>query len=95
LKEKSIKLSISKRAIKELINNNYSKEFGARPIKKMLEEKILDTLANKMLSQYIEKGNFKIDFVKDHWVFDLKKESVKKLKKSLLFKNNKSKVKIK
>ena len=63
LKDQKIKLQISKRAIKALVTEDYPKEFGARPIKRFVQEKILDNLANKMLEKYIEKGIFKVDYV--------------------------------
>ncbi|MCK5588999.1 MAG: AAA family ATPase, partial [Candidatus Pacebacteria bacterium] len=69
LLKKNIKLVVSKRAIEELVNKDYPKEFGARPIKRLLQEKILDNLSDEILKKYIEKGEFKVDFVKGEWSF--------------------------
>lgn len=101
LLKKNIKLVVSKRAIEELVNKDYPKEFGARPIKRLLQEKILDNLSDEILKKYIEKGEFKVDFVKGEWSFGLNQNSLlnkkvnKKVNKKSNFVAKKSKVKSK
>jgi len=63
LKEKKIEVEISKKALKEIIfQEKYDFNFGARPVKKILEDKILDVLIDKILENKIQEGKFLVDY---------------------------------
>ncbi len=72
LKEKNIDLKVTKKAIDELINDDYPKEFGARPIRRIIQENILDNLSDQILKNYEQKGVFTVDFKNKEFVFDFK-----------------------
>ncbi len=56
LKEKSISLSITERAKKLLIEKGYDPQFGARPLKRVIQQQILDPLAMDMISGRVKTG---------------------------------------
>ena len=72
LQEKGISLKISKRAVENLINKSYPKEYGARPLKRIIQEKILDKISEKILQNYEKKGTFSVDYLKGEFSFDFK-----------------------
>ena len=51
LKEQGITLSFSKDAIKHLADLGYSKEFGARPLKRAVRQHVVNPLAAMMLKE--------------------------------------------
>ena len=64
LKNKGIKLQFTKKVVKAFIDKKYPKEFGARPIKRMLQEKVLDIVADQIINNEHKQGSFKIIFDK-------------------------------
>ncbi|MEX1014513.1 MAG: ATP-dependent Clp protease ATP-binding subunit [Candidatus Paceibacterota bacterium] len=52
-----IDLVIDSSAIKEIAKLGYSPTFGARPLKKVISEKIKSNLANKILKKQVDRGN--------------------------------------
>lgn len=80
LKGKGINLKVTKKAIDEIITNKYPKEFGARPLKRILQEKVLDKLSAHILENYGDKGTCVVDYKKDDFVFEFK-QKIKKQKK--------------
>lgn len=94
LKEKGINIKVSKRAIDSLVDKQYPKEYGARPIKRIIQEKILNHLSEKILKNYNQKGTFFVDYIKDKLVFDFKVKKQNTRKVSLKKVGKKSKVSI-
>ena len=77
LKEKGIILKVSNSAIDNLVKDDYPKEYGARPLKRIIQEKILNNLSEKILENYEQKGTFFVDFEKNNFIFDFKIKGVK------------------
>lgn len=51
LEEKNITLSVSAEAIKKLTEEGYNPQYGARPLKRLIQDKILTPVANALLSR--------------------------------------------
>jgi ATP-dependent Clp protease ATP-binding subunit ClpA len=87
--ERGVKINLTKRAEKALINDEYPAEYGARPIKRIIQEKILSPLSDKMLENYDQPGAFNIDFKDKNFVFSFKPGLKNKGRKSSLKTNKK------
>ncbi len=81
LEEKHIGLSLSDAALEHLAKEGYNPQYGARPLKRLIQTKILTPIANMMVSRGImEGGTVKIDYDakggidgKGDFSFDVKK----------------------
>jgi len=74
LKKKNIDLEISKMASMYLVSAGYDDVFGARPLKRLIQSKILDELAMQILEEKIKDGDkIMIDFADDQIQFEIKK----------------------
>jgi len=62
--EKGIKLVVDPSMKKYLIENGFEPEYGARPIRRLIQKAILDTLADKMIGGEIKNGKIKLSFEK-------------------------------
>ena len=61
LREQDLELVIGEKVKKELIETGFDPIYGARPLKRVIQRKILDPLALKILSQEIKKkGEIKV-----------------------------------
>ncbi len=73
LQNKKIKISITRKAKKELAVLGYDKIMGARPLGRVISDKIKNILTDEILFGRLKKGGVvKIDFIKDKFVFDYK-----------------------
>lgn len=73
LENKKIKISITSKAKKELASLGYDKAMGARPLTRVISDKIKNVLTDEILFGRLKKGGqVKIDFVKGEFVFDYK-----------------------
>ncbi|KKP40167.1 MAG: ATP-dependent Clp protease ATP-binding subunit ClpB [Candidatus Peregrinibacteria bacterium GW2011_GWF2_33_10] len=69
LNKKSIQIQISDFALKYLASAGFDELFGARPLKRLIQNKILDELALQIVEGKIKEGDkVKIDFVADEVV---------------------------
>jgi len=69
LEDKRIKIEISKKAKDELAKQGYDKSMGARPLNRVISEKIKDVLTDEILFGKLKRGGVvKIDF-KGEFVF--------------------------
>jgi len=57
LKEKNLAISLTESAKKYFAEKGYSSEYGARPLKRLMEKEILDVLADKIINQEIEEDS--------------------------------------
>ena len=57
LKERGIIISINAKAKKYLIDNGFDPEYGARPMKRLVQRVILDKLADKIIGGEIKDGS--------------------------------------
>ncbi|WP_418186363.1 ATP-dependent Clp protease ATP-binding subunit ClpA [Aliarcobacter lanthieri] len=72
LEDKKIKIEISKKAKDELAILGYDKSMGARPLNRVISEKIKNILTDEILFGKLKKGGIvKIDF-KDEFIFEYK-----------------------
>ena len=70
LKEQGLQLKASERAIDYLADAGYDPQFGARPVKRLIQREILNQLSKALLSGQIEKGqDITIDVEKGNIVF--------------------------
>jgi ATP-dependent Clp protease ATP-binding subunit ClpB len=56
LAEKEIELEISEAVVDELAAQGYNPQYGARPLKRLIQEKILNPVANMMIVQKVLSG---------------------------------------
>ena len=57
LAERGISFTLSKSAMDEIITRGYDPEYGARPLRRFIEQKIEDGLAEAILSSKINSGD--------------------------------------
>ncbi|HRY60383.1 MAG TPA: ATP-dependent Clp protease ATP-binding subunit [Patescibacteria group bacterium] len=77
--EKGITLEITKKAIDWISKNGFDAEFGARPIRRLIENEVENQIAEKIVSGEIEEGEkVSMDLKNDKIVFVEKKVSVRK-----------------
>jgi len=57
LKEKNISLEVSPEAVSYLAKEGYSPEYGARPLKRIIQNKILNQVAQYIISKQVAKGS--------------------------------------
>lgn len=70
--DKKIKIEISAKAKKELATLGYDKAMGARPLNRVISDKIKNPLTDEILFGKLKKGGFvKIDFEKE-FIFEFK-----------------------
>ena len=73
-KSKDLQLEFTDKAKYALAEQGYDKAFGARPLKRIIQKRILDKLAKEIISGNINEGNVvQIDFQKDHFTLTTKK----------------------
>ena len=70
LQESDVKLSWSEEALDWLAQLGYDPQFGARPLKRVLQKRVLDELSKKILSGELSKeGHIKIDYQGQDLIF--------------------------
>ena len=73
LQPKGILLSFTTRAIDEVVKEGYDKNYGARPLRRVLEQQIEDRLAEEMLSGNVQEGDsLVVDFANNQFTFSRK-----------------------
>ncbi|MBI2109472.1 MAG: AAA family ATPase [Parcubacteria group bacterium] len=78
LLEKEIKLSISRDVFKYLAEQGYNPQFGARPLKRLIQNKILTPVASLMISHGVTEGGEVSVFMKSGEIaIDVKKKATK------------------
>ncbi len=65
LDEKGIKLSLTNNVIDYIVTRGYDPEYGARPLRRVIEQTIDDNIAEALLNGKIQKGNTATVDVKD------------------------------
>ena len=70
LKAEDIDLSFSDQAIDYLAEAGYDPEFGARPVKRVIQKKVLNSLSKELLHNRVERGSkVMLDAFEDELVF--------------------------
>ena len=73
LKAKEIELTVSPAVFDYLTKEGYNPQYGARPLKRLIQTKILTSVASLMISQGLMKGgNIVVDFKDNDFIFNVK-----------------------
>jgi ATP-dependent Clp protease ATP-binding subunit ClpA len=73
LSDKNIKITLTLKAKKELVNKGYDITMGARPLQRVIAQEIKTPLTDEILFGSLKNGGeAKIDFVKEKFVFKYK-----------------------
>ena len=71
IKDKDIKITAHKRAIKQLAKMGYDKAMGARPLQRVIQKEIKSRISNEILfGSLLNGGKVMIDYVDGKFVFD-------------------------
>jgi len=82
LEKKEIKLTLTKDVYSYLADEGYDTRYGARPLKRLIQSKILTPVANNMVGEGMVKGGtVKVSMKKGELDFDIKKKGRTNLKK--------------
>ncbi len=81
LAEKEITLSISPSVFEYFAKEGYSPQYGARPLKRLIQNKILTPVASLMVSRGVmEGGTVTVDIKDGEFSFDVKKQKTSRKK---------------
>jgi len=79
LAEKNIKLELSTAVLAHLAKEGYNPRYGARPLKRLIQSKVLTPIANMMVSEgMMDGGSVKVGLKDGEFVFDVKKKNAKR-----------------
>ena len=79
LAQKEIKLTVSKEVLYYIAKEGYDPRFGARPLKRVIQSKILTPVASMMVGEgMLQGGSVAVSLKKDELAFDIKKKGKKK-----------------
>jgi ATP-dependent Clp protease ATP-binding subunit ClpB len=79
LQAKGITLNILPQAFDHIAKEGYNPQYGARPLKRMIQNKILTKVASLIISQdLLEGGVIEVGFKKGEFTFDVKKNGKRK-----------------
>jgi ATP-dependent Clp protease ATP-binding subunit ClpB len=71
LAEKDVRLEVTPAARKEIANEGYDPTFGARPLKRVIQQRLQNPLATEILKGRIEPhGGVRVDFQGERFVFE-------------------------
>ncbi len=74
LEEKQISLALSPAALEHLAKEGYNPQYGARPLKRLIQTKIMTPIANMMVARgVLEGGSVAVDLKGEEFVFDVRK----------------------
>ena len=74
LEPKKLSLDISDQARNQLVDLGYDPAFGARPLKRVIQEKILEPLSEKIISgQLLQGSHVHVDYKNKDFTFDILK----------------------
>jgi ATP-dependent Clp protease ATP-binding subunit ClpB len=91
LKEKEVNLKVSKKVMSYLAKEGYNPQYGARPLKRMIQDKILNNIANMMVEHQVQSGGIiNVDMKESEIVFKI--QNSKKTYKSIVVLDKKDKV---
>ncbi len=77
LLEKEIILNISKEAVAYLGKEGYDPHYGARPLKRLIQTKILTPIASEMINQGLKAGGvINVGFKAGEFTFEIKKKNI-------------------
>ncbi|WFG96212.1 AAA family ATPase [Spiroplasma citri] len=66
---KNIRISYSGKVLEKILNEGYDREFGARPIKRYIQQNLESLIAHAIISEEVQEGkSYTIDVVKNEMV---------------------------
>ena len=72
---KDMYMNVSSEVLKYLTKEGYNPHYGARPLKRLIQNKILNPIASLMVSQTAVKGSdINVGIKNDEFVFDVKRK---------------------
>ncbi len=78
LEEKRITLTLTDAALQLLAKDGYNAQYGARPLKRLIQTKILTPIANMMIARGVmEGGSIAIDEKDGEFTFDVRKGPIR------------------
>ncbi len=84
MQSKGISIDLKPAVIDYLAEKGYDPQFGARPLNRLIQNTLLNKLANMIIGSEIASGNtVVVDMKKEEMVFDIKKRSVSIPKKKV------------
>lgn len=70
LREQDIRLTASEEVLNHLASEGYDPQFGARPVKRIMQKNVLNELSRQLLSGKVQRGqNIVLDIFDDQFVF--------------------------
>ncbi len=76
---KDISLTVTKDVLEYIAQEGYDPKMGARPLKRVIQSRILTPVANMMVGEgMLQGGTVKVSMKKDELQFDIKKKSKRK-----------------
>jgi hypothetical protein len=88
LEKKEIKLTLTADVYDYLAKEGYDARYGARPLKRLLQSKILTPVANNMVGEgMVQGGTVKVSMKKGELEFDIKKKGRTNLKRKAAIKS--------
>ncbi len=70
LNERGVKLEVTENALKSLAGAGYDPQFGARPLKRVLQKEVVNNLSKKILSDEIQPNSkILLDSIDGHLMF--------------------------
>ncbi len=83
LSEKGIELTVTNAALEALAELGFDPKFGARPLKRVIQSKILTPIASTMIAEGLLAGGMvKVDYKKDDFILTAKKKAVRRKKRT-------------
>ncbi len=74
LEDKNIKIKTNAKVVNYLAEKGYDSHYGARPIRRIIQNKILNPLAQLIIKREVpENSTVSVDVVKDDFTFEVKK----------------------
>ncbi len=76
LHEKEIELSVNEPVLELLTQEGYNPQYGARPLKRLIQDKILNPVASMMIeNKVLSGGNIIVDVINGQFSFDVRKSA--------------------
>ena len=70
LAQKGVEIAITEDAIEELLRLGYNPQYGARPVKRVIQKELLNQLSKQILADTVTKdARITVDFIADTFVF--------------------------
>jgi len=91
LKERNIQVKVSREAADHIIKIGFDAIYGARPIRRVIQDNIEDVIAEKLLARELKEGDIvNVDLVKDELIITSKKLETAKAEKKATVKKAKT-----